>query len=271
MGYSFKVNSIDDESLSNEQEHFWFLGSLIPPSHRGNNVKSDFQRQAKFHNQVTHKATKYGSKLIANLRIAGCLSEFFPHKWLIEICDKFRETDSNLLTFRSEADRVGAFLAFIDFYLAFRHLTLSEDAVNEINNKLTLDISIAEIRRWKARLLRSFPDLSTHWKNIRTNRPQLILISCTIKCMNHELNLIGCSKEDVLTFKQRVISLAKEFGSIPQNKHIKRPEVWARAICFQACRELQPELLSILFPESNSSNSNIQHKCWQLRKALNLK
>lgn len=269
MGYLFEMNSREDEIINNEQEHLWFLGSLIPSSPRKNNVKFNFQRQAKLHNQITYKATRYGPKLMENLRIAGCLSEFFPLKWLLEINDRFRQTNS--IAFRSEEDRVGAFLAFIECYLAFRNLIISETTLNEINQRLSLTISLADIRRWKARLLRIFPELAEHWKKIRSKRHQLILISCTIKCMNKELRLNGCSKAEIFRFKQRVLELAKEFGDLSQIKHIKRPEVWARAICFQVCRELYPELLSELFPCVNSTNTNIQHKCWQLRRALNLK
>jgi len=67
--------------------------------------------------------------------------------------------------------------------------------------------------------------------------------------MNHEFVLSGCSNEEVFHVKQTALRIACDFTPTKKAHHIKKPEVWARAICFKALRDVLSDHPHFPFPD----------------------
>lgn len=262
-----------DNINTQEQEQLWFLGSLIPQRDvRHANYPPHFHRLLQLHNRVTCRETQYTGRYQSNLRAANCLSAYFPQKWLLEICQHFRliqEQPSRSVQFRNEEDRMAAFLAFINFYLLFRQLTLPEPVLAEINHSFGYSITQDLIQAWKTRLLRMYPPLARYYRQVRVQCRQQTIITTTIQCMNHQLCLPEqLSVQAIFALKQRIIQLVRAFSQTSKATRIKYTHVWAQAICVQAFLDLGLDIPPNLFHEAYCTLSNLHHKCWLLRQAL---
>ncbi|UCG01098.1 MAG: hypothetical protein JSW11_15960 [Candidatus Heimdallarchaeota archaeon] len=251
---------------SQEQIDTWFLGSLL-------HVKSpqkEFHRLSTLHNRITHEETKFDDRLQTNMRVASQLAEFFPFKWLLEITSVFRKTDSTLLGIKSLKDRVCSYLGFIELYLTFRGLTLLDSTLDEINHFFDLSINKNEVRTWKLKLLRIYPKLRKQWTQIRAQTHRSAFFSTVVLVMNDEMNLSNnYSKKEIFLIKQACLRIARKFISTPKARFIKKPEVWARAICVKAVREVLPDQSSFPFAHlAIKTQKVIENKRWQLDQVI---
>ena len=249
---------------SNEQEDTWFLGSLMrfPKAVRNNHT-----RLAAIHNRITHEETKFDNRYQTNRLVAAQLGEFFPLKWLSEITAVFRRIEARKLGIKTYKDRVASYLGYIELYLTFRGLALLESTLAEIKKSFRVRITKNEVRSWKWKLLRVIPGLKEEWIKIRVLAHQTAIVSTVIQVMNQELTLTNCTKEDIFQIKQEALKLARQFVGTSTGKHIKNPEVWARAICLKALRTISPDYSFVPFPHLSSKTiSVIQNKRWQLDK-----
>ena len=255
-------NRASDYQTSQEQIDTWFLGSLLPP----NPPHKEFYRLSTIHNRITHEETKFDDRLQTNMRVASQLAEFFPLRWLLEITSIFRKTDSNLLGIKSLKDRICSYLGFIELYLTFRGLTLLDSTLDEICLFFDVTITKNEVRTWKLKLLQLYPQLRKQWTQIRAHTHQTAFFSTVVKVMNKEMKLDETfSKEKVFLTKQACLRITREFSSTQKARYIKKPEVWARAICLKAVRETLPDQLSFPFPHLASKTQKvIENKRWQL-------
>ncbi|MFX0150023.1 MAG: hypothetical protein ACFFAJ_04525, partial [Candidatus Hodarchaeota archaeon] len=231
------LDSEQEYSVTEEQEENWFLGSLI--NIRGAYYK-DYKRLATLHNRITHEETKFDDRFQSNRLIAAKLVEFFPLKWLTEITLVFQRIEARQLGIKTYKDRVASYLSYIELYLTFRRLTLHDSTLAEINKSLEVSITKSEVRSWKLKLLRIIPGLKEEWIRVRYQSHQAVIISTVVQIMNLELNLDKCSKEIIFKIKQEVIRFARVFAKTSRAKHIKKPEMWARAICLKALRTIVP-------------------------------
>lgn len=255
-----------EHQMSKEQFKTWFLGSLMHVK----NPQRDFIRLSSLHNRITHEETKFDERLQANMRIASQLAEFFPFKWMLEITSVFRKTYSTALGIKSIKDRICSYLGFIELYLTFRGLTLLDSTLDEINNFFEVNITKNEVRTWKLKLLRIFPKLRKQWIKIRAQTHQSAFFSTVIQVMNKELELDNSwSKKEIFLIKQAALKIAKEFISTKKAQYIKKPEIWARAICVKAIRKIFPN--NPFFPFSylpTKTQKVIENKRWQLDQVV---
>jgi hypothetical protein len=251
---------------SQEQFDTWFLGSLL----RVNSPQKEFHRLSMMHNRITHEETKFDDRLQSNMRVASQLGEFFPFRWLLEITSVFRKTESTLLGIKSLKDRVSSYLGFIELYLTFRGLTLLDSTLEEINSFFDFEITKNDVRSWKLKLLRIYPKLRKQWILIRAQTHQSAIVSTVVRIMNKEMKLDdNFSKEKVFMTKQACLRIAREFVSTEKARFIKKPEVWARAICVKAVREILPDHSSFPFPHLKIKTQKvIENKRWQLDQVI---
>ncbi len=261
----FDLDFIRDEyQFSNEQVETWFLGSLM----RVKKPQKDFVRLTTLHNRITQEDTGFDDRLQSNMRIASQLAEFFPFKWLLEITAAFRKMESTKLGIKSVEDRVCSYLGFIELYLTFRGLTLLDSTLTDINESLDICLTKNAVRSWKMKLLRIIPELRAQWVKSREKNHQTALFSTVIQVMNKEMELSGFSKEELFQIKQTIIQIAREFVFSQKARHIKKPEVWARAICVKAVRDINSDH-STPFPYlSRKALKVVENKRWQLDQII---
>lgn len=251
---------------SQEQIDTWFLGSLLCV----NSPQKEFHRLSTLHNRITHEETKFDDRLQANMRVASQLAEFFPFKWLLEITSVFRKTEYTFLGIKSLKDRICSYLGFIELYLTFRGLTLLDSTLEEINNFFDISLTKTEVRSWKLKLLRIYPKLRKQWTKIRAQTHTSAFFSTVVQVMNKEMRLDDIySKEEIFLIKQACLRITKKFISTQKARFIKKPEVWARAICVKAVREVLPDQSSFPFPHlPNKTQKVIENKRWQLDQVI---
>lgn len=251
---------------SKEQIDTWFLGSLL----HVNSPQKEFHRLSIMHNRITHEETKFDDRLQSNMRVASQLGEFFPFRWLLEITSVFRKTESTLLGIKSLKDRVCSYLGFIELYLTFRGLTLLDSTLDEINGFFDFVITKNDVRSWKLKLLRIYPKLRKKWIQIRAQTHQSALVSTVVRVMNKEMDLDDTiSREKVFLIKQACLRIAREFVSTEKSRFIKKPEVWAHAICVKAVREILLDQSSFPFPHlAIKTQKVIENKRWQLDQVI---
>ena len=265
IGRSFEPS--DDYSTSDEQYKTWFLGSLM---HKIKTPQKEYERLSVLHNRITQEETKFTERLQANMRVSSILSEFFPFKWLVEITAVFRKLDPTKLGIKTHQDRVCSYLGYIELYLTFRGLTLLDSTILEINKSLNVDLSKNDIRNWKMKLLRLIPGIQEQWIKIRAKTHQTAIISTVVQVMNHELVLTDYSKEEIFQIKQTALEIARKFAAIPKARHVKKPEVWARAICAKALYMNITEKSELAFPQLPAKTRKvIENKRWQLDQLIN--
>lgn len=256
----------DDYNTSREQYETWFLGSLM---RKRNNSDKTYKRMSILHNRITHEETKFDERLQVNTRIASHLAEFFPSKWLLEITAVFRKRDVIKLAIKTYQDRVCSYLGYIELYLTFRGLTLLDSTLVEINNGLEVNITKNDVRTWKLKLLRIFPGLQEQWIKIRAKTHQTAMISTVIQVMNRELVLDNCSKEEIFHVKQTALVITQKFIATKKARHVKKPEIWARAICSKALHETLPDYPFLAFPQlTHNTRKVIENKRWQLDQLI---
>ena len=269
MAHTKRFDSDDDFQTSEEQVDLWFFGSLINGVKPPQSFSTDFRRSASLHNRITMDETNFDERFQANMLVAYLLSEFFPLKWLLEITASIRNVEATKVPFNNNEDRFCCFLGFIELYLAFRGLTLLDSTLSEINNSKSLNLTKDDVRTWKLKLLRIIPELRDHWTKIRAQAHQTALMSTVIQVMNRELDLKVFSKEEIFLIKQACLTIARDFVHTKKALHVKKPEVWARAICLKAVQETLPYNSYFPFPFlPPESQKIIQHKKWQLDHAL---
>ncbi|MHA2246800.1 MAG: hypothetical protein ACXADY_17785 [Candidatus Hodarchaeales archaeon] len=269
MAHTKRFDSDDDFRSSAEQVDLWFLGSLINGFKSPNFSSPHFRRSASLHNRITMDDTNFDERFQANMLVAYQLSEFFPLKWLLEITSSLRRFNSSKLSFVNNDDRFCCFLGYIELYLAFRGLTLLDSTLSEINNSKSLNLTKDQVRTWKLKLLRITPELRDHWTKVRAQTHQTALLSTVIQIMNRDLDLKDFSKKEIFLTKQACLTIAREFVHTKKALHIKKPEVWARAICLKAVQETLPYNSHFPFPFlPPESQKVIQHKKWKLDRAL---
>lgn len=259
-------NRASEYQTSQEQIDTWFLGSLLPT----NSPQKEFYRLSTIHNRITHEETKFDDRLQTNMRVASQLAEFFPFKWLLEITSVFRKTESNLLGIKSLKDRVCSYLGFIELYLTFRGLTILDSTLDEIGLFFDVKMTKNEVRTWKLKLLRIYPKVRQQWIEIRAQTHRTAFFSTVVRVMNNEMKLdTTYSKEKVFLTKQACLRIAREFNSTQKARFIKKPEVWARAVCLKAVRENLPDQLSFPFPHLPIKTQKvIENKRWQLDQVI---
>ncbi|MHA2294203.1 MAG: hypothetical protein ACXACK_18740 [Candidatus Hodarchaeales archaeon] len=254
---------IADEEYSHscEQENSWFMGSLITEKR----LSVDFRRLSIIHNWVTHEETHFDDRFKTNMRIAAQLSEYFPFKWLTEITAAFRTLNARKLGIKTYEDRLASYIGYIEIFLTFRGLTLSDTTLDEINISLNVKLTRDVIRSWKLKILRLDNSLREKWIKVRAQNHQAAILSTVIQVMNQELNLDSCSKEENFHIKQTCLLIARQFVASKRSVHIKKPEVWARAICLKAFRSITPDFSHSPFPHlSPNTLKVINHKRWHL-------
>ncbi len=251
---------------SQEQIDTWFLGSLLPV----NSPQREFQRLSTLHNRITHEETEFDDRLQTNMRVASQLAEFFPFKWLLEITSVFRNTDSTLLGIKSFKDRICSYLGFIELYLTFRGLTLLDSTLDEINHFFDVTTTKNEVRTWKLKLLRIYPRLRKQWTRIRAQTHQSAFVSTVVQVMNKEIKLNdNYSKKKIFLIKQACLRISREFISTQKARFIKKPEVWARAICVKAVREVLPDHSDFPLPHlAIKTQKVIENKRWQIDQVI---
>lgn len=256
----------DDHRTSCEQYETWFLGSLM----RKRNISNkDYDRMSILHNRITQEETNFDNCVQLNVRIASQLSEFFPFKWLLEITSIFRKRDITRLGIKTYEDRVRSYLGFIELYLTFRGLTLLDSTLAEINNYLDVNITKNDVRTWKLKLLRIIPELQEQWIKIRAKTHQTAIISTVVQVMNHELVLINCTNEEIFQVKQKALVFARKFIATKKSRYVKKPEIWARAICTKALYESLPDHACLAFPQLPPNTQKvIENKRWQLNQLI---
>ncbi|MHA2073505.1 MAG: hypothetical protein ACW97X_02710 [Candidatus Hodarchaeales archaeon] len=254
------------EIESKEQYEKWFLGSLMSNQLK---VSGDFRRLTSLHNRITHNETNFNERYQSNRRIASQLDEFFPLQWLSEITVKLTKIKSTKLGVKTYKDQIGLYLGFIELYLAFRGLTLLDSILDEINSSFCLSISKNDIRYWKMKILRIFPDVKKQWIKIRARTHQLAILSAVVDIMNKEMLLEEYSKQEVFAIKRKALNIAKKFTVRPESKHMKKPEIWARAICLKSFKGIDPKSRVFPFNEmSEKAQKVIENKRWQLDRLL---
>ena len=257
----------DDYSTSDEQYKTWFLGSLM---HKIKTSQKEYERLSILHNRITQEETQFTERLQANMRVSSILSEFFPFKWLVEITAVFRKLDPAKLGIKTHQDRVSSYLGYIELYLTFRGLTLLDSTIIEINKSLNVDLSKNDVRNWKMKLLRFIPGLQEQWIKIRAKTHQTAIISTVVQVMNLELVLTDCSKEEIFQIKQTALEIARKFAETSKARHVKKPEVWARAICAKAFYMNISEKSKLSFPQlPTKTRKVIENKRWQLDQLIN--
>ena len=254
----------DEYHYSNEQVETWFLGSLM----RIKKPQKDFLRLMTLHNRITQEDTSFDDRLQSNMRIASQLAEFFPYKWLLEITAAFRKINSSELGIKSIEDRVCSYLGFIELYLTFRGLTLLDSTLTEINEAFDLCLTKNAIRSWKMKILRIIPELREQWVKTREKNHQTALFSTVIQVMNKEMRLSGFPTEEIFQIKQKAIQIAREFIFSHKARHIKKPEVWARAICVKAVREIFPDHPAPFPFLPRKVLKVVENKRWQLDQII---
>lgn len=253
---------VDDWGVNAERGQKWFLGSLM----RDSSPHNDFVRLSSLHNRITRDVTRFDERFQRNLRISTQLSEFFPSKWLLEILGSLRSINPNHLGIRKHLDRVCSFLGYIELYLSFRGLTLLDSTIVVINTSLGVNITKNDVRAWKLKLIRIIPELRNQWIKIRAQTHESALFSTVVQVMNREMVLEDSSKKEIFMVKQACLRIAKVFISTSKARHVKKPEVWARAICVKALRETLPNF-PFPFPEMPAKTRKVvENKCWQLDK-----
>lgn len=263
FGIEFEGNS---EIESKEQYEKWFLGSLMSNKLK---VSSNFRRLTSLHNRITHNETNFDERYQSNGRIASQLDEFFPLQWLSEITVKITKMKSKKLGIQTYKDRVGLYLGFIELYLAFRGLTLLDSVLDEMNYSFCLSISKNDIRYWKIKILRLFPDIKEHWIKIRARTHQLAILSAVVDIMNKEMLLENYSKHEISGIKHNALNIAKKFTVRPESKHMKKPEIWARAICLKSFKEIHHKSRVFPFKEMSEKAKKVtENKKWQLDRLL---
>jgi hypothetical protein len=252
----------DDFGRSHELPEAQFLGSLMPtPRHRS----AEMFRISTLHNQITAEATRFDTRTQNNRRVMGQLSEFYPYKWLVEITAALQRVDSNMLAIRSREDRVYSYLGLIELYLSFRGLTILDSTLLDINCSLGVSCTKYGIRSWKLKFLRIVPTLRKQWVKIRERTHQSAIFTTVVHIMNTELVLSSCADSEVFHVKQTALRIAKNFATNKKARHIKNPEVWARAVCLKALRDVLPNHLHFPFPLlSKKALKNLENKRWQL-------
>ena len=273
MGFqSNKTNNLrettDYKSSSDQQSQerceSWFDGTLMQTERK---TGSQFCRLARRHNQITHEETGFNLRFRTNNAIAMRLAEFYPLKWLNEISDVFRNTKPIKIGLRYNEDRIYAYLAYIDLLLIFRGLTILDSTLTEISKSLGVKLSRQKLRTYRLKLLRIYPDLKRKWLILRVHTPAKILLASAIQIMNNELVFPTSSHEEIFRIKQKALEYTKRLANMERIKHMKCPEVWARALCLKAFRELYPCCSSEIFRSLNlSSFALVENKRWQLDK-----
>ncbi len=254
----------EEYHFSNEQVETWFLGSLM----RVKKPQKDFARLTTLHNRITQEDTGFDDRLQSNMRIASQLAEFFPFKWLLEITAAFRKIDSSKLGVKSFEDRICSYLGFIELYLTFRGLTLLDSTLTDINESFDICLTKNVVRSWKMKLLRIIPELREQWVKIREENHQRALLSTVIQVMNKEMELPSLSKREMFQIKQTILQIAREFVFSQKARHIKKPEVWAHAICVKAVREIMSDNSSPFPYLSRKALKVVENKRWQLDQII---
>lgn len=268
-----KTNNIvaqDDHSQSQEQLDFWFLGSLIRMKKQMVGEKQNgYYRMAMIHNRITQEETDFDERFQANYRVACCLSEFFPYKWLVEITANLRSTDAKTTRIKSEEERYALYLGYIELYLAFRGLSLLESTLHEINSAYNLTLTMNNIRTWKIKLLRLIPGLLEQYKLIMKDTCQSTILNTVIDVMNHRLFFQDCTKQEVFKVKQQILVLTKAFCKTRKARMTKKIEIWAQAICLKAVKDVLSTYKVFPFPNmAENSRKAIENKRWQLDQLL---
>lgn len=259
------------DSESKEYENLWFTGTLMRtnPSH-----SKYFYRLAHIHNRIVAQETGNDSRFNANTEISRRLAEFFPLKWLNEITVIFRDTDPSKLTFKYKANRVLAYLAYIDLILVFRGLTLLDSTLEEIRQSLSLqrkEISKDQIRSMKMKLLNIYPELKERYIKISSLNPRKVMFGTVIRVMNNEVCFNMCTREEIFEIKHKSLDYCKLLSNTDRVRRIKRPETWARAICLKAFRDTMSNYSCMIFPDLSTDEFKvIENKRWQLDKLLQL-
>ncbi|MHA1975048.1 MAG: hypothetical protein ACTSW1_18805 [Candidatus Hodarchaeales archaeon] len=255
----------DDFNQNNQQEKYWFNGTVFGPRQ----IKKPFKlpvRQIKLHNQITRENTEYSERFEKNKQLASLLSQFFPHKWLIEITKTFKENPGLNSNKRNLEDKLASYLGFIEIYLNFRNLTILESTIKEINTQLKVKLEKILIRHWKIKILRNFPELkNAYLKNFKKTHDSSF-IGTVIKTMNEEMQLPSLTNDKIFQIKHRCLKIAKELIKLGKTGRMKNQEVWARAICIKAYKDLNPSNPTHnLFPELDSKIIKLtENKRWQL-------
>ena len=258
----------DDFRTSDEQVETWFLGSLMRDKPKSSEFP-DYFRRAHLHNRITHEATDYDERYQTNILVASQLAEFFPYKWLLEITGALRRVDPRQVCVKNHKDRICCYLGYIELYLTFRGLTLLDSTLFEISISQNVTISKDEVRSWKLKLLRITPGLREQWVKVRAHTHQTALFFTVIHVMNKELDLKDCSTEEIFLIKQACLRIARKFIPSEKARHIKKPEAWARAICFKAVYETFPDAPFIPFPHLPSNTLKVlENKKWQLDQVV---
>ena len=260
------TGTFKDPPETAEQSDFWFLGSLMLFGLKTQGKDGlKYSRMASIHNKITHKETNFDERFQANMRVGSQLSEFFPKKWLGEITAAIRNVNAKKIGLTSEDDRYAMYLGYIELYLAFRGLSLLESTLDEINKTLRIDISMCKVRKWKLKLVRLIPGLLENYKTIAKKTQRTSLVSTVVHVMNKELCLHDSTKKETFMIKQKALQIAKNFSLSQKARHIKKPEVWARAICYKAIKEIAPSFTDFPFPNKLlSTRKVIENKKWLL-------
>ncbi|MHA1228651.1 MAG: hypothetical protein ACTSPV_18150, partial [Candidatus Hodarchaeales archaeon] len=223
------------------------------------------------HNQITRENTEYSERFEKNKKIASILSQFFPHKWLMEITKTFKEKPELNSNKRNIEDNLASFLGFIEIYLNFRNLTILESTIDEINSQFKIKLEKILIRHWKIKILRTFPELKkAYLKNFKSTHDSLF-IGTVIKIMNEEMQLQGFSKKDVFKIKHRCLNFARELIKLGKTDRMKNHEIWARALCIKAFKDIFPNYSTQIFPSLEKKRLKItENKRWQLDTLLTI-
>ena len=261
----------DDSRTSDEQVEIWFLGSLMRDKTKSFDF-FDYSRLAHLHNRITHDATDYDDRYQTNILVASQLAEFSPYKWLLEITSSLRRGDSRQVCVKNHKDRICCYLGYIELYLTFRGLTLLDSTLFEINTSQNMAISKNEVHHWKLKLLRIILGLREQWVKVRAHTHQTALFSTVVYVMNKELDLKDCSKEENFLIKHACLRIARKFIPSEKARHIKKPEVWARAICFKAVHDTFSDAPFFPFPHLSSNPQKVlENKKWQLDQVVDKK
>ncbi len=261
---------LDSDQQSQERLESWFAGTLIRINK--NEIANDkryFFRLANYHNQITQEETGFDQRFKANNTIALRLAEFYPLKWLNEISNAFRDTKTNKIGLRYGEDRIYAYLAYIDLLLIFRGMTILDSTLAEISRSLGVTLTRNKLRTYRLKLLRIYPALKQKWLTLRAQIPAKILLATVIHIMNNELAYPTCSHKEIFQIKHKALEYGQRLSNMERVKRMKSYEMWCRAICLKAFRDVFPHCSTEIFPSLTPSTfAVVENKRWQLDKLL---
>jgi len=170
------------------------------------------------------------------------ISEYFPSN-----C--FKGINSHVKNLGRDDERLLLYyLGHIEVYLNLRHLTIPEETLKEISKRLGLQIDKYLVLTYRGKILQLDPELrKLYSKNLGVNNGTVFMSTCR-RIIAIEMQLNGLKSDDIFRIEHRCFELARELINKGKLNSIVDYDLWGRAICLRALKDIVPDYSHNIFP-----------------------